>query len=146
MSLKKRCIIGEGKGKLNNQLEYISGLSISIGRIAMSIYYCKGDKIHPAHFVRVDYGKQIATLNKRGKVIPEEQRQRLFGNDLPAQCITGKVKMTLRKILTKNFNEKTIDIYWCKGRIGSHQSHLARVSHGVLPNSKLGLLVFTLEK
>jgi len=144
MSLKKRCMISaEG---IPNQLEYINGLSISIGKIPMSIYYCKGDKIHPAHFVRVDYGKQISTLNKKGIVIPEEQRQRLFENNIPAQCIVGKVKMTLRKVLTKNFNEKTVDIYWCKGRTGSHSSHLVRVLHGVLPNSNLGLLVFTLEK
>jgi len=144
MSLKKRCMISSG-GK-PNQLEYISGLSISIGRIAMSIYYCKGDKIHEPHFVRVDYGKQVATLNKKGIVIPEEQRQRLFENNITAQCIVGKVKMTLRKRVTKKFNEKTIDIYWCKGRTGSHPSHLVRVSHGMLPNSKLGLIVFTLEK
>lgn len=150
MAFKKRCIVTDGE--LPNRLEYVRGLSISIGKIPMIIYSCKGDKIHPPHLVRVDNGKNIATRKQKGiktrnkgLVIEPEHRKRLFSRDLEAHCIVGKVKLTFRKRETKKFNDETVDIYWCRGRTGSHSSHLVRVSHGMIPNTKLGLLIFTLE-
>jgi len=150
MALKKRCIVTDKE--LPNRLEYVRGLSISIGKIAMIVYYCKGDKIHPPHLVRVDSGKNIATKKQKGiktrnkgLVIEEEHRKRLFSRDLEARCIVGKVKLSFRKRETKKFGEETVDIYYCRGRAGSHQGHLVRVAHGMIPNTKLGLLIFTSE-
>jgi len=151
MALKKRCIVTDGV--LPNRLEYVRSLSISIGKIAMIVYFCKGDKVHPPHLVRVDNGKNIATKrlkgdktrNQKGLVIEPEHRKRLFDRDVEARCIIGKVKLSFRKRETEKFGEETVDIYYCRGRTGSHRSHLVRVAHGMIPNTKLGLLIFTSE-
>lgn len=143
MSLKKRCIVGDSS--LPNQLEFINAMSISIGKIPMMMYYCNGDNTHIPHFVRIDYGEQLSTRNRKGIVIPLEQRKRIIEHQKQLRCVIGKCKMKYLKTETDKLGEESVDIYRCSGTRRGHHSHIVRITQGMITD-KLGMIVFTIEK
>ncbi len=157
MSQKKRCLISED-GKLPNQLTYVKGLSMIIGQTTMMTYYCEGDKVHKPHFVRIDYGTTLYKTKtnvihvytnkqqRKGISIEEENRKRLFPHQKVLKCIIGKCKIKYLKTLTDELNEKSVDYYKCSGTMRGHSPHIVRLAYGVIPNSDLGIITFTVEK
>jgi len=145
MTVKKRCIYTED-GKLPNPLIHERSLSISAYTTTVTLYSCEGDKSHPAHLIRLDFGKRLDTTQVKGFLIPEEKRERMFPREKTLKCPVGKCKMSLRTTMTNKLGEQTIDIYKCNGNLRGHRSHITRISHGVLSGLKIPILVVTLEK
>jgi len=157
MAIKKRCLVAED-GKMPNQLVFVKGMSISIGKTAMSIYYCKGDEFHKAHFIRIDDGvttylnkakiRKVYTnpSNRKGVSIEEENRKRLFPHQKILKCVIGKCKMKYLKTLTDELGIQSVEYYKCSGTMKGHAPHIVRIAQGTIPNSDLGLIIFTVEK
>lgn len=156
MSIKKRCLVSED-GQLPNHLVFVKGMSISIGKTAMMMYYCKGDKYHDQHFIRIDEGTttyltktQIRKVytnpqNRKGISIEKENRSRLFPHQKILKCVVGKCKMKYLKTLTDELNEDGVEYYKCSGTMKGHAPHIVRIAQGTIPESKLGLIIFTVE-
>tara|TARA_R110002033_G_scaffold5712_7_gene24079 strand:+ start:23684 stop:24142 length:459 start_codon:yes stop_codon:yes gene_type:complete len=147
VTVKKRCLYTE-VGKLPNYLIHERSLSISAYTTTVTIYSCEGDKSHPSHLVRLDFGKRLDTTQVKGFLVPEDSRKRLFPRDKHLRCPIGKCKMSFRKTLTEKLGETTgtVDIYKCNGSARGHYGHITRVSHGILDGLKIPIIIVTIEK
>jgi hypothetical protein len=157
MSIKKRCLVSED-GNIPNQLVFVKGMSISIGTTAMMMYYCKGDKYHKPHFIRIDEGTTLYKTkadvlkvytnkaNRKGISIEEENRKRLFPHQKILKCVIGKCKIKYLKTLTDELGENGVEYYKCSGTMKGHLPHIVRIAQGQIPESELGLIIFTVEK
>lgn len=157
MAIKKRCMVSE-EGKLPNQLVFVKGMSISIGTTSMMIYYCRGDKKHGRHFIRVDYGNTTYLTkntrirhvynhpqNRKGISIEIENRTRLFPHQKVMKCIIGKCKMKYIKTLTNELHQTAVEYYKCIGSMKGHVPHIVRIAYGKIPESDIGIIIFTVE-
>lgn len=147
MALIKRCLYSE-KGILPNHLIHERSLSLSAYTTTVTVYSCKGDRVHKPHLVRIDFGKELHTTNVKGFLIPQEDRKRIFPREQHVRCPIGKCRMSFRATLTRRLagNDETVEIYECLGNARGHHTHKVRLTHGKLSGTDLDILVVTIEK
>jgi len=152
LTVIRRCLFRDPDEQYPNILTYERSLSITVYRTSFTIYSCIGSKHHSPHFIRIEYGSIVRgdvrkpkLIAKQTNAIPEEQRQRLFPNEV-LHCPIGKVPMRFQKVLTEQLNDPTQDIFRCPGSVkANHHGHYCKVSHGRLENDS-GIICLTIEK
>lgn len=152
MTTIRRCLFKDEEEHLPSMLSYERSLSITVYRTSFTVYSCMGSKHHDPHIIRIEFGNIIRNDSKKPKLvskqtnpIPLEKRERLFPNS-SAFCPIGKVPMRFQKILTKELQDKTQDIFRCPGSVkANHHGHFCKVSHGKLENGT-GIITLTIEK
>ena len=143
-----KCIIGQIES-MPNKLDYEQ--TISSRNIGVWIGYCKGDSVHPQHFLRIIKISKFSLLKNKTDTfkIPKKKStaKRLFPFKSNLRCPTGKVYMTFQKKLTQKLGKEGIDIYRCHGnRKGTgHKEHYVRIEQGLIANGNIGMITVSIE-
>ena len=146
--LTYKCIIGENKSSPNN---LIYEQTLSGKKTGVWVGYCKGDKIHPEHLLRIMYQGEWFILHSKNdpfkQAYKKSNKKRLFEAKKKLRCPIGKVYMNYQKDLTQKLGMNAVDIYRCMGnRKGhGHNKHLVKISHGTLEGKKIPIIVLVME-
>jgi len=126
--------------------------SLSARKLGVWIGYCKGDSIHPEHFVRIFSLPKWHILNSKNDAFKQaykkSNKKRLFEVKKKLRCPIAKVYMNYQEELTQKLGMEAVDIYRCMGsrRGNRHNRHLVKISHGTLEGKKIPIIVVVLEE
>jgi hypothetical protein len=147
-----KCVLGENPS-MPNLLQYWAQMSNKDDDIWIG--WCKGDKTHEAHFIKIIKNSRYQVLRRDKNAFRsntgKDLGKRLFERQKKLRCPSGRVYMILKKKETKSQPFSNLDIYNCVGNLkgGGHRSHLVKLLHGttdfVINQKKVGVLIVTIE-
>ncbi len=147
-----KCVLGDN-ASMPNELSYWG--QVSSKETDIWIGWCKGDKSHDEHFIKIIKKSkyQVLRRDKNAFRLPsgKDLGKRLFERHRKLRCPVGKVYMILQKKQTKSQPFQNLDIYRCMGNLkgGGHRSHYVKLVHGTtdftINQKKIGVLIVTVE-
>ena len=146
-----RCVYGVDPTQ-PNKLDYITYFSERIGNVWIG--WCKGDKKHSEHFIKVTENVRSVVIRRSQNSFRTPQKDlssRVFERQKLLRCPKGKVYMALQKVMTKKQPFDNLDIYQCKGNLKGkgHRPHYVKLVHGetdfTVNGKKIKVLIVTIE-